>query len=197
MDDDSYVRVSELLARVDRMPRTAAMLGYIEDGGTPHRDPANQWYASPEEWPSDHYPPWAHGAGLSLRLLPSPSWSDDRHLGYLPQNLVCACHPSKLLTCSSECSVTVRLLENLFIATAGYVLTADLVAEIAAGAALKPQAHRLFKLEDIAMGSWIDFIQQERGLRVCPGKHTTPRQRYRALPPHRPAVACRVCVQKP
>ena len=74
MDDDSYVRVSELLARVDRMPRTAAMLGYIEDGGTPHRDPANQWYASPEEWPSDHYPPWAHGAGACSRtLLPSRS----------------------------------------------------------------------------------------------------------------------------
>ena len=29
-----------------------------------------------------------------------------------------------------------------------------------------PQAHRLFKLEDIAMGSWIEFIQQERGIKV-------------------------------
>lgn len=49
---------------------------------------------------------------------------------------------------------------------AGYLLTSDLVAEIAAGAALMPQAHRLFKLEDIAMGSWIEFIQQERGIKV-------------------------------
>lgn len=48
----------------------------------------------------------------------------------------------------------------------GYVITADLVYEIAAGAAMKPNNHRLFKLEDIAMGSWIDFIQEEKGIRV-------------------------------
>jgi len=46
------------------------------------------------------------------------------------------------------------------------VLTADLVREIAAGAALKPQQHRLFKLEDIAMGSWVQFIGAERGMKV-------------------------------
>lgn len=48
----------------------------------------------------------------------------------------------------------------------GYVITADLVYEIAAGAAMKPNNHRLFKLEDIAMGSWIDYIQAEKGIRV-------------------------------
>lgn len=48
----------------------------------------------------------------------------------------------------------------------GYVITADLVHEIAAGAAMKPNNHTLFKLEDIAMGSWIAFIQEERGIRV-------------------------------
>ena len=46
------------------------------------------------------------------------------------------------------------------------MLTADLVQEIAAGAALKPHNHSLFKLEDIAMGSWIEHIQQERNIRV-------------------------------
>lgn len=46
------------------------------------------------------------------------------------------------------------------------MLTADLVREVAAGAALMPQGHNLFKLEDIAMGSWIEFIQQERGIKV-------------------------------
>ena len=39
--------------------------------------------------------------------------------------------------------------------------------EIAAGAALKPHNHSLFKLEDIAMGSWIEHIQQERNIKVC------------------------------
>ena len=46
------------------------------------------------------------------------------------------------------------------------MLTADLVREIAAGAALKPQRHRLFKLEDIAMGSWVEFVGRERRVKV-------------------------------
>ena len=46
------------------------------------------------------------------------------------------------------------------------MLTADLVREIAAGAALKPQDHKLFKLEDIAMGSWVQHIGRERGFKV-------------------------------
>lgn len=33
--------------------------------------------------------------------------------------------------------------------------------EVAAGAALKPQNHRIFKLEDVAVGSWIDFVAKE------------------------------------
>lgn len=46
------------------------------------------------------------------------------------------------------------------------MLTADLVHEIAAGAALKPQRHRLFKLEDIAMGSWVEHVGRERRVKV-------------------------------
>jgi beta-1,3-galactosyltransferase len=64
VDDDSFVRVPRLLERVAQMPREAAMLGYIESpGGGPHRDPDNQWHVTVEEWPTDSYPPWAHGAG--------------------------------------------------------------------------------------------------------------------------------------
>lgn len=54
------------------------------------------------------------------------------------------------------------------LAAVGYVLTADLVREIAAGAALKPQRHRLFKLEDIAMGSWVEHVGRERRVKVHP-----------------------------
>lgn len=39
----------------------------------------------------------------------------------------------------------------------------DLVREVAAGAALKASNHRIFKLEDIAMGSWVEYIAKERG----------------------------------
>ena len=40
--------------------------------------------------------------------------------------------------------------------------TQDLVREIAAGAALQACNHTIFKLEDIAMGSWIEYIAQRK-----------------------------------
>jgi hypothetical protein len=39
----------------------------------------------------------------------------------------------------------------------------DLVREVAAGAALKTNNHRIFKLEDISMGSWIEYVAKEKG----------------------------------
>lgn len=42
----------------------------------------------------------------------------------------------------------------------------DLVAEAAAGAAAKANGGRMFKLEDIAVGSWVAYIARERGWRV-------------------------------
>ena len=45
---------------------------------------------------------------------------------------------------------------------AGYAITKDLVIEIAAGAALKIQNHTLFRLEDISMGAWVDFVSKDR-----------------------------------
>lgn len=42
-------------------------MGSIENpGGGPHRDPSSQWYVTLEEWPSEKYPPWAHGAGYVI-----------------------------------------------------------------------------------------------------------------------------------
>ena len=46
---------------------------------------------------------------------------------------------------------------------AGYVITKDLVNEIAAGAAMKIQNHTLFRLEDISMGAWVEFVGKEKG----------------------------------
>lgn len=34
--------------------------------------------------------------------------------------------------------------------------------EIAAGAAMKTNNHKIFKLEDIAVGSWIEFVAKEK-----------------------------------
>lgn len=38
--------------------------------------------------------------------------------------------------------------------------------EVASGAALKTNDHRIFKLEDVAMGSWIEYIAKEKGWAV-------------------------------
>lgn len=46
---------------------------------------------------------------------------------------------------------------------AGYVITKDFVNEIAAGAAMKIQNHTLFRLEDISMGAWVEFVSKEKG----------------------------------
>lgn len=102
-DDDSYVRLDRLLARIEAAPNSRMFMGAIEDpGGGPHRDPTSQWYITTQEWPSERYPPWAHGAG--------------------------------------------------------YVLSQDLVREIAAGAALQSSNHSLFKLEDISAGAWVEYV---------------------------------------
>lgn len=67
MDDDSYVRVEPLLKRMRSSPQGPTFLGFIEKpGGGPHRNPESQWYVAPEDWASERYPPWAHGAGYVL-----------------------------------------------------------------------------------------------------------------------------------
>ncbi len=67
VDDDSYVRVGPLLARLAALPRQRLLLGWIDaDPGGPHRDPAHTWFVSSAEWAPDAYPPWAHGAGYVL-----------------------------------------------------------------------------------------------------------------------------------
>ena len=72
VDDDSYVRVGALLARIAETSSERTLLGFIENpGGGPHRNKKSQWYVKPEEWPSDRYPPWAHGAGYVLSQVSS------------------------------------------------------------------------------------------------------------------------------
>lgn len=46
------------------------------------------------------------------------------------------------------------------------VLCQDLVREIAAGAALQACNHTIFKLEDIAMGSWIEWVGEHKGWKI-------------------------------
>ncbi|KAK9819040.1 hypothetical protein WJX74_009677 [Apatococcus lobatus] len=112
VDDDAYVRVERLLKKLAVAPRQHMFMGSMErPGGGPNREVGHEWYVPEEEWPSDTYPPWAHGVG--------------------------------------------------------YVLTQDLVQQIAAGAAMAASDHKLLRLEDVAMGSWIQFVGQDKGWDVA------------------------------
>ncbi|XP_050237249.1 beta-1,3-galactosyltransferase GALT1 [Mercurialis annua] len=63
-DDDAFVRVDEVLASLKRTKMSHGLLyGLINSDSQPHRNPDSKWYISPEEWPEEKYPPWAHGPG--------------------------------------------------------------------------------------------------------------------------------------
>ncbi|KAA8529420.1 hypothetical protein F0562_033781 [Nyssa sinensis] len=63
-DDDAFVRVDEVLASLNRTNVTRGLLyGLINSDSRPHRNSDSKWYISPEEWPKETYPPWAHGPG--------------------------------------------------------------------------------------------------------------------------------------
>ncbi|KAL3511117.1 hypothetical protein ACH5RR_030518 [Cinchona calisaya] len=66
-DDDAFVRVDEILASLNRINTSGGLLyGLINSDSHPHRNPDSKWYISPEEWPDDSYPPWAHGPGYVI-----------------------------------------------------------------------------------------------------------------------------------
>ncbi|XP_026381302.1 beta-1,3-galactosyltransferase GALT1-like [Papaver somniferum] len=63
-DDDAFVRVDEVLSSLNRINVTQGLLyGLINSDSRPHRDTDSKWYITPEEWPEETYPPWAHGPG--------------------------------------------------------------------------------------------------------------------------------------
>ncbi|EFN56752.1 hypothetical protein CHLNCDRAFT_144204 [Chlorella variabilis] len=111
-DDDSYVHLDRLLRRLPSLPRERLFFGNIENpGGKPHREPGHQWFVSREEWPSERYPPWAHGAG--------------------------------------------------------YVLSADLAAEVASGTAYAASVGgHLFRFEDVALGGWLEWAAERGGFKI-------------------------------
>ncbi|KAL0917036.1 hypothetical protein M5K25_012076 [Dendrobium thyrsiflorum] len=63
-DDDAFVRIDEMLSSLNRTIVTHGLLyGRISNDDIPNRNPDSKWYISPEEWPGQRYPPWAHGPG--------------------------------------------------------------------------------------------------------------------------------------
>ncbi|KAE8801872.1 Beta-1,3-galactosyltransferase 15 [Hordeum vulgare] len=63
-DDDAFVRVHEIYSTVKQLNVSNGLLyGRINSDSGPHRNSESKWYISPEEWPEERYPPWAHGPG--------------------------------------------------------------------------------------------------------------------------------------
>ncbi|XP_062233238.1 beta-1,3-galactosyltransferase GALT1-like [Phragmites australis] len=63
-DDDAFVRIDEILSSLERVNISHGLLyGRVNSESQPHRDPYSKWYITPEEWPEESYPPWAHGPG--------------------------------------------------------------------------------------------------------------------------------------
>ncbi|XP_072977674.1 beta-1,3-galactosyltransferase GALT1 isoform X1 [Typha angustifolia] len=63
-DDDAFVRIDEILSSLNRINVSRGLLyGLINSDSQPHRNPDSKWYITPEEWPEENYPPWAHGPG--------------------------------------------------------------------------------------------------------------------------------------
>ncbi|KAL8150170.1 hypothetical protein V2J09_019978 [Rumex salicifolius] len=107
-DDDAFVRVDEVLNSLHKVNVKSGLLyGLINSDSQPHRNTDSKWYISPEEWPEDKYPPWAHGPG--------------------------------------------------------YVVSYDIAKKVSKRH--KEGRLKMFKLEDVAMGIWIDSMKKE-GLQV-------------------------------
>ncbi|CAM9002049.1 unnamed protein product [Rhodiola kirilowii] len=66
-DDDALVRVDKVLQSLNSTNLAHGLLyGLIESDSQPNRDPDSKWFISPEEWPDENYPPWAHGPGYVI-----------------------------------------------------------------------------------------------------------------------------------
>ncbi|KAJ0980554.1 hypothetical protein J5N97_008809 [Dioscorea zingiberensis] len=65
-DDDAFVRIDEVLSNLKKHVPRGLLYGQIAFESSPHRDKDSKWYISPEEWPHDSYPPWAHGPGYII-----------------------------------------------------------------------------------------------------------------------------------
>ena len=51
-DDDSFVRIDEVIASLDRINVTRGLLyGLINSDSQPHRSPDSKWFISPQVWP--------------------------------------------------------------------------------------------------------------------------------------------------
>ncbi|XP_073009572.1 hydroxyproline O-galactosyltransferase GALT3 [Typha latifolia] len=65
-DDDAFVRIDEVFSSLKRSGSNGLLYGLIAFESLPERDKDNKWFISPEEWPDDSYPPWAHGPGYII-----------------------------------------------------------------------------------------------------------------------------------
>ncbi|XP_021351525.1 lactosylceramide 1,3-N-acetyl-beta-D-glucosaminyltransferase-like [Mizuhopecten yessoensis] len=67
MDDDYYVKLSELANYLRKIPEQNShniYIGSLSKKGVPYRDKDTRWYVSAEEYPFDLYPPYIGGGAF-------------------------------------------------------------------------------------------------------------------------------------
>eukprot|EP00850_Spirogloea_muscicola_P014635 SM000106S13983 [mRNA] locus=s106:431518:439210:+ [translate_table: standard] len=84
MDDDSIIRVTEILLRVKNIHQGGSLLyGHLEAKFKPIRN-KDKWWVSREEWPKDKYKfTWAHGPGYIFSRDIATYVCDRAHSGKL------------------------------------------------------------------------------------------------------------------
>eukprot|EP00249_Psilotum_nudum_P006068 c19435_g1_i1 orf=620-2593(-) len=103
-DDDTFVRVDEVLSILNKTKHTAGLLyGSMEFDSRPHRDPNSKWFIRNEEWSHSFYPPYALGPG--------------------------------------------------------YIVSRDIAQFVVQAQEMKQL--KLFKLEDVSMGMWVDAYKRQ------------------------------------
>ncbi|KAL6850323.1 hypothetical protein ACP4OV_020950 [Aristida adscensionis] len=65
-DDDAFVRIDEVVSSLKKSNSHGLLYGLISFQSSPHRNKDSKWFISPKEWPSEMYPPWAHGPGYII-----------------------------------------------------------------------------------------------------------------------------------
>lgn len=93
-----------------------------------------------EEYPSDVYPPWANVSWSRLAAAPAAAYT----------------------SCVSS---QVASPQTFILQGVGYVFSADIVREIAAGSPFKTLGQtngKLFKLEDVGAGIWVNHTVHVR-----------------------------------
>ena len=121
-------------------------------------------YVSKEEWPSDRYPAWAHGAGYVL----SADLAAQVASGAAGALRACTRRGGRRQAgCAHGCGPQAACISCRLLSRVPCTASAPVANLPAAGAAFSAShGGRLFKLEDVALASWLEWAAERGGFRI-------------------------------